>query len=420
MRSRWRLSSTAAVMVTGLFTLGALTSASPAFAQGKPPAKPAAPAGKAPAKAAAGALTGGKAPAKPKVLTEKQKKEAARKAYKDGEAKFKDGNYAAALELYKAADELLPVPATKYKIAVCRDKLGLVVEAAGSYQIFLDASPDPAKMADSISDSRARLDALKKTPGRIRVTVEPPNLPGLAFAIDSAPAMQAASLPSEMVSPPAAGAPLGNPPPGAPPPPPVAPGPPVKVTSLTMPPGHHRVTATATGYDPGAAEFDLGFAESRDIKVALSPTPPPPPPPPAPIAAEPVAPPPPPPPPPRSNVPAYVTLGLAGAGVIVGGVFGGLALSAKSDFNKAAAAKPSTATSDMADKVDRNALISDMSFAVALTFGVTGAVLLLSNDTPAAATTTGAHRPAKKTAVHAIVTPYFSPTGGGAAGLLTF
>ena len=60
--------------------------------------------------------------------------------------------------------------------------------------------------------------------------------------------------------------------------------------------------------------------------------------------------PPPPPPPPRSNVPAYVTLGLAGAGVVVGAVFGGLALQSKSNFNK-------NPTTDNADTTDRNALI---------------------------------------------------------------
>ena len=408
-------------MVTGLLALSALTGAAPALAQGKP-AKPAAPAaGKAPAKVAGPAVKGPAKPAAPKVLTEKQKKEAARKAYKDGEAKFKDGNYAAALELYRTADDMLPIAATKYKIAVSRDKLGLIVEAAGSYQVFLDSSPDPVKMADSVADARSRLDALKKTPGKVRVATEPMSLPGLAFAIDNGPAMPAVSLPSEMMAPPSA-PPIGSPPsPNAAPPPPS--GPAVKVSSLTMPPGHHRITATATGYDPGAAEFDLSFAESRDIKVSLSPTPPPPPPPPPPVmvAQEPVAPPPPPPPPPRSNAPAYVTLGLAGAGVVVGGIFGGLALSAKSDFNKAAAMKPSKANSDMADKVDRNALISDMSFAVALTFGVTGAVLLLSNDTPQESPkAAAAHHPAKKTAIRGFVTPYFSPTGGGAAALLTF
>jgi hypothetical protein len=126
--------------------------------------------------------------------------------------------------------------------------------------------------------------------------------------------------------------------------------------------------------------------------------------------------PPPPPPAPRSNVPAYVTLGLAGAGVVVGTTFGILALQSKSNFN----AKGGMTTSN-ADATDRNALISDMSFAVALTFGVTGVVLLLSNDSaePAKTATTGSAS-AKKSTFHGFVTPYAGPNGGGAAGVFTF
>jgi hypothetical protein len=121
---------------------------------------------------------------------------------------------------------------------------------------------------------------------------------------------------------------------------------------------------------------------------------------------------PPPPPPPRSKVPAYVTLGLAGAGAIVGTIFGAQALSAKSEFE-------STPTTELADKADRNALIADMSYAVAITFGVTGAVLLFSKDTPeepkAASTQTTKTAPRR-----AFVTPYVGPTGGGAAAHFTF
>jgi hypothetical protein len=112
-------------------------------------------------------------------------------------------------------------------------------------------------------------------------------------------------------------------------------------------------------------------------------------------------------------VPAYVTLGLAGAGVVVGAVFGGLALQSKSNFNK-------SHTTDNADTTDRNALISDMSFAVALTFGVTGAVLLLSNDAPEPAAKAALHPTKKKSAVRGFVTPYAGPNGGGAVGVLSF
>jgi hypothetical protein len=116
-----------------------------------------------------------------------------------------------------------------------------------------------------------------------------------------------------------------------------------------------------------------------------------------------------------------VTLGLAGAGAVVGTIFGVSALGAKSEFNE----KP---TAENADKADRNALIADMSFAVALTFGVTGAVLLLTNDTPPEAPkAANNHSTPSKTAAktaksmpRGFVAPFVGPTGGGAAAFLRF
>jgi hypothetical protein len=258
-------------------------------------------------------------------------------------------------------------------------------------------------MADAIADAKQRLDALKRTPGKLRLAIEPANAAKVLVQVDALPPAPAAM---ETI-------PLPPPPPPAPGQPATAPAT-AKGVTLTLAPGHHKIAAMAPGYDPAATEVDVRFAETKDAKITLTLTPPPPPPPPPPpVVAQQQPPPPPPPPAPRSNVPAYVTLGLAGAGLVVGGVFGGLALKSKSDFNK-------TPTTDIADKTDRNALIADMSFAVALTFGVTGAVLLLSHDSPAPDQKAAVQDPPKKSAVRGFVTPYFSPQGGGAAAVLTF
>ena len=440
------LSSTAAVL-TGLL---ALTSALPAQAQGKPatkaaPAKPAAAPAKpaaAPAKPVAGtkpvaAPAGGpklagktpvakppvtaKAPPAAKPLTDKQKKDLAKKNYKEGEAAFKDAKYAEALEHYKVAEDAVPIGATKYKIAVTLDKLGKVQESVAAYQLFLGSSPDAAKMKDQIADSTTRVEALKKTPGKVRVATDPTSPPNLKFAIDAAAPVPGIAVPAPVALAPAT--PTPAPAPGAPPAAAFA------TTAFNgefaMAPGHHKITATADGYDPTSSEIDLSFAETKDVKMALNLTPPPPPPPmvvapPPPLAAVEPPKPPPPPPAPRSNIPAYVTLGLAGAGAVVGTIFGISALGAKSDFNA-----PGGATVANADKTDRNALIADMSFAVALTFGVTGAVLLLSNDSPAEtkAATNGApaaRKPVKTAMPRGFVAPYAGPTGGGAAAFMTF
>jgi hypothetical protein len=110
-------------------------------------------------------------------------------------------------------------------------------------------------------------------------------------------------------------------------------------------------------------------------------------------------------------LPAYVTIGIAGAAAIVGTIFGAKALGSKSDFNK-------TPTTKLADDTERSALIADMAFGVAITLGVTGIVLLTSDDEPPPATT-GVVKPAAKKARFDLM-PYAGPKSGGASARLTF
>jgi hypothetical protein len=114
-----------------------------------------------------------------------------------------------------------------------------------------------------------------------------------------------------------------------------------------------------------------------------------------------------------------VTGGLALAAAGVGTVFGIMALGDKSDFDK----NPTTQT---ADNGDTHALISDMAFGVALTFGVTSAVLFLTKDEPPPAasaqprTTTAKAGDSKKHAITILPTPVVGPHSGGAGVLLRF
>ncbi|WP_245678338.1 tetratricopeptide repeat protein [Chondromyces crocatus] len=378
------MTSTSAAVLSGLLALGSAmaqpaTGAKPAapppggLAPATPsdlaPAKPGGPAPVAPAPAAA--------PEKPKKpLTEKQKKDGAKKAYKEAEAKYEKGDFAGALPLYREADELVPGAPPKLKVAQSLDKLGNVSEAVAAYQAYLDAQPDPEKFKDQIASAQGRIDELKKTPAKVKVAVAPETAPNVKILVDD---VQQAG------------------------------------TELALTPGKHVIKVSADGFVESTQEVDVAFAENRELGVTLTEAPPPPPPP-APIAEvppspEPIGPPPPPPSEPRSPIPAYVTLGLAGAGAVVGTIFGAMALSAKSEFDD-------NPTVDNADAVDRNALISDMSFAVAITFGVTGAVLLLSRDDAPATTTGLTTKPSKKR--NWIATPYATPTGGGAAARFTF
>ena len=426
----FRLASSSAIVVSGLV---ALASIAPAHAQPKPAAKPAAaqpakPAGggakagaKPDAKAAAKPLTGAKPDAKaaakpdakaaakpdkdacatePKAkLADAKKKDEAKKAYKFGEAKFDKGEFEAALVCYKLAEAYIPGGMPKYKIAASLDKLGKVTEAAAAYDTFLGAMANPPedKFKEKVAEAKTRGDALKATPSKVKLAIGPAGLPNQKVALDGMP--QAG-------------------------------------TDLTVPPGKHTITVTADGYDTLTQPLEIGFAETRDVSVTLNKTP-------EPVATAvpvatatatavavatatatstaPVMP-----PEQRSNVPAYVTLGLAGAGAIVGGIFGGMALGSKGDFDTLADSGKATTKqlTDKADETDRNALIADMSFAVALTFGVTGAVLLLSDSSPAAAPAkTGAGPQKKKAAAtmpRGFIAPYATPQGGGAAARFTF
>jgi hypothetical protein len=401
-----RTFSTSAAVVTGLLALASVTPASaqpkpaptakPAAAPAKPADKPAAGAtggDKAAGGDAKAAATGDKAGAKPadktaakpadkpaKPLTEAQKKARAPKAYKEAEAKFEKQDYAGALELYREADTLVPGARPKFKIAATLDKLGNVTEAVGAYQAFLDANPDAEKMKDLIAEANTRMEALRKTPAKVRVMAAGPE------------ATAAVKITVDGVEQPAG---AGN--------------------ELALAPGKHKIEAKAEGYDPATQEVEVTYAETKEVSLTLNKTPPPPEPVAVtsapPVMTTPVEAPPPPKEAPRSKVPAYVTLGFAGAGAIVGTIFGVMALGAKSDFD----AKPTT---DNADRADRNALIADMSFAVAITFGVTGAVLLFSKDSTEEPKAAGA--PPKMAPRRAFVTPYVGPTGGGAAAKLTF
>jgi hypothetical protein len=145
-----------------------------------------------------------------------------------------------------------------------------------------------------------------------------------------------------------------------------------------------------------------------------------PPPPPLPVAVvppltEPVAPPPPPPPPePRSKLPAYITGGLAIVSTGVGVVFGVLALNDKSNFDK-------NPTSSTADSGENHALICDMALGVAVTLGVTSAVLFLTNDDSAAAAPPpkAAAAPKPRSLIFSAA-PIVTPHGGGAGAVLRF
>jgi len=335
----------------------------------KPAAAKAAPAAKAPPTAKANAATpAAKAPAGP----DKKTKDLARKAYGEGEKAYAAGDFSAAYTGYSKANELIPSPHASYWASKALDQSGKSDDAIKGYEALL-ADPAASKIGEEkLADAHARLAALKAAlVGQVTVNTA---APGAVLLVDGTP----------------------------------HPGPLPAVLKLS--PGPHKLTLTAEGYEPKDVDLQVqaGTQVQQSIEMAPHIVPPPPPPP---VVAE-VAPPPPPPPAEKhSKVPAYVTLGIAAGGAVVGTIFGVKALSAKSDFDN-------TPTTEHADDTERNALIADMAFGVALTLGVTGIVLLTSgDDAEAPPKAAKLHLPPKPTFR---VLPYVGRESGGAAARLTF
>ena len=306
----------------------------------------------------------------------------AKKHYAEGEKKYKAGDYAGAETEFKAANDIKGAPQTERYIGMCEDALGHFTVAVDWYDKFLAHVPE--KMATQGDEIKKREGEIRALPGKVHIDSNPP---GATVTIDDKP--QQAPTP----------------------------------TDVDLPPGSHVVKLSATGRLPTQKTIDVAFASTQTVSADLDaqPTPALAPPPPVP-AAEPPPPaaPPPPPPEPRSQVPAYVTGGLAIVAAGVGTVFGVMTLSDKSDYDK-------NPTSSKADDGDTHALICDMSFGVALTFGVTSAVLFLTKDEPPPATAKADASPeekaaaiAKKNRVTITPTPMVTAHSGGAGFTLRF
>ncbi len=350
-----------------------------AAAQGKPttPAKPPTPVtSAAPAKPAT--------PVKPGATAAGGGAADAKAHYQAGEAKFKANDYAGALPEFQAADAFKSTPQSQRYIGMCQDNLGHYTDAVAAYNNFLAAVPP--KMVKEGDDLKKRVDTIKAMPGKLHVDSTPP---GATVTID--------------------GKPSG-----------VAP------TDVDVPPGKHTIHFDLAGYVASDKDADVTFGGKQDVKVELTAKPvetPPFPPiaanPPAPTPAAPVTPPEP--PKAHSMVPAIVTGSLAVVAAGVGAVFGILALGDKSTYD-------TTPTAGTADSGENKALIADMAFGVAITLGVTSAVLFFSkdDDAPKPAASFPPSPDKRPVVAHKVKSfsitpaPIVSPHGGGVGALLRF
>jgi hypothetical protein len=312
-------------------------------------------------------------PAK-KPLTDAQKKAEAKRLYGEANAAYDRGEFDKAYQLFNDANNLVPGAVPKFRAAESLDKAGKVQGAISAYQAFLASNPAPEKYQDRIDSAKKRIAVLEQTPAKVKLVVSPPDATNATVLVDGAPQTGVA---------------------------------------FEVPPGKHVITVQAPGYEDAVVEQTFTYAEERDVPVELKKSE---------AATPPIAPATPPPattPPPEpedgggtSRVPAYITLGLAGAGLVVGTIFGISALSSNSDYED-------NPTQDAFDSTERNALISDMAFGASIAFGVTGVVLLLTADDGADAEAAKV-LPAKRAARGDFVAPYVTPNGAGAAARLSF
>ena len=366
----------------------AATPAKPAVAPAaaKPAAAPAAPVAATPAKPAAAPAA--PVAAKPAAAAPVTDAKTAKARYGSAETKFKANDFAGALVDFQALDAFKPTPQSRRYIALCHDSLKQFPEAAGAYEAFL--KDVPAKLQKEGDAAKARLAVIKAMPGKVRFVTEPA---GAAVMVDGK------ALPG------------------------------VTPLEVDLAAGSHKVRVEHAGFVAADHDLAVSFGSRQDDKARLvpvaavavvAPAPAPAAGVAAPVAA-PVAPVVAAAPAPagtakaHSTMPAIITGGLAVVAAGVGATFGILALSDKSDFDK----KP---TSDTADSGENKALIADMAFGVAITLGVTSAVLFFSkdDDAPAKATNALPAAPSRKQAFTITPMPIVTPHGGGAGAIVRF
>jgi hypothetical protein len=135
--------------------------------------------------------------------------------------------------------------------------------------------------------------------------------------------------------------------------------------ALEIEPGHHLIALAKNGYHAHTEEIDVGRAETRTLEVSLGAT--------------------------RQRVASYVLLGTGAAGILVGGVFAGLAAHQQIlaqdidaqrqtkgyDCRDAPADCPTKAYQDAVDQRNQLRPIASVALAAGAVVAATGAVLFL-------------------------------------------
>jgi hypothetical protein len=291
----------------------------------------------------------------------------ARSLGQEGQQAFESKDYATAEDRFRRADTMVHAPTLVLGLARALAAEGKYVEAQESYNRIIREGLPPGSsdvFKRALDDAKKEVDAVSTKVGSVTITVKAAgggDIPGPQVVLDDHP-LNSASL----------------------------------GIKRAIDPGTHVLRATADGYKPGELRFSTtegGTADEplmleKDLSappaVAANPTTTP-----APAAA--------------TSTPdlttadtskgrkvlPWVAFGVGGAGLVVGGITGILALGKHStlkDECTSTSTCPPSAQSDL-DSYHSIGLVSDIGFIVAAVGGATGAILLLTQ--PKSTPTTG-------------------------------
>jgi hypothetical protein len=300
----------------------------------------------------------------------------AKRAYSAGERAYNARDYKGAIENFQIAQGVLPTPQAGYWLALSLQAAGQVPEAIAAYKTLLYPPWSDRLTPEKLAGAKAALEELNRTPGTISLSTEPV---GATVSVDGE----------------------------------VRPG--VSPLRVELQPGVHTLIISMPGYKSMELEFEVPPGSKGEQKLALTALPPSPPTasgaPAVPaarskrvvvhtagaISAKP------------SNIGEYVVFGLAGAGAIVGTIFGIRALGEKSDKSPAN------------DTADRDEAIAGVGFGAAITFGLAGIVMATVTDgLPAGHEKVVASR-SIPTHREVLFVPYLTAhSGGGASAVWRF
>lgn len=309
-------------------------------------------------------------------------KETARRLLDEGDALFTKKDFEGALEKYKAADDIMGVPTTASEVGKTLEKLGRLVEARDAYLRIVrypqqEDEPGVFKKARKTADAKAAALAERVGTLTVNVTLNGERESEVGLVIDGT-AINAAAI--------------GH--------------------GISVDPGTRKLKITAPGYLPVERDvtLDEGGEESVDVSLEVDPDAPVDPPPPDPGgggAGDPG------PTTQEAGFPVFATIGFAvgGAGLVLGGVTGGLALGEEGSLADACTDDKRCPLDTQAD-IDRANLLANLSnvgFAVGAAGAIFGVIALFTLDAPSETATDPPEE-------GVVLTPIIGPTGAWLRG----